>query len=195
MWSLGLASENQAQARIAVLYGMSRRIGPVLGPDVVSASLLQNVFALLGRNCTCTTDPDWLLGPAAPLVWRRDLQQQVYDELGFDPNSPEVAATLGGVWTSLASLGSQDGEPTTDADGTQATFPPPLRPGYIEFSIEPGTGEGQEANWPAAPDADVTATVEQRSLHVILRMGIILALLVAGGSIALWLRQRRREST
>ncbi len=190
IWSLGLASGDQAQARIAVLFGMSRRIGPVLGPDVVSASLLKNVFALLGRNCTCTTDPGWLLGPAAPVVWRRDLQQQVYDELGFDPNSPEVAATLGGVWTSLASSGSQDGEPTTDADSAQASFPPPLAPGYIEFSFEPG--EGQEANWPAGPDAAVT--VEQHSLHTILRLGIILVLIAAGGSIALWLRQRRRES-
>ncbi|GAG03961.1 unnamed protein product, partial [marine sediment metagenome] len=79
LWSLGLASGDQAQARIAVLFGMSRRMGPVLSADMVSVSLLNNVFALLGRNCTCTTDPDWLLGPAAPVVWRRDLQQQVYD--------------------------------------------------------------------------------------------------------------------
>ena len=106
-----IGGEYQPQARIAVLFGMSRRIGPVLSANVVSVSLLKNVFALLGRNCTCTSDPAWLLGPAAPLVW------------------------------------GQDGERTADADSTQLTFPPPVGPGYIKFSIEPGTGEEEAANW------------------------------------------------
>ncbi len=100
LWSLGLDGE-KTEARLAVLFGMGRRIGPVFGGAEVTKIGLSNLFRLLGRNCACTTDPSWLLGPAVPLSWGNDLELQVREELGFDPNNPAVAGTLAGVWTSL----------------------------------------------------------------------------------------------
>ncbi len=57
----------------------------------------------------------------------------------------------------------------------------PVGPGYIEFSIEPGTGEEEAANWPAAADADAAVTIDPRSLRIIMGWGIILVLIALGG--------------
>jgi len=187
MWSVGLEPGNTAQARVAVLFGMGRRIGPVLSADKISKAILVDTFLLLGRNCTCTMDPRWLLGPATPLVWGEDLQRQVYDELGFDPNSPAVAATLGGVWTSLDTAGSQGGDGGPDAGSTEDRFALPASPGYIEFSVAP-----QETEAPGATRTDsAPPTIEQRSLRVVLGLILALVLIVLGGSVILLLRRSR----
>jgi len=130
LWSLGMSERYIGRTGIAVVFGMGRRLGPLLiGLDFEQAVVL-GLLELLGRNCTCTSDPSELLGPVAPLVWGEDRYAQVRDELGFDPNHPAVASTLAGVWTSLgsAALGAGD---AMDFGG-----------GYVEFSLEELEGEG-----------------------------------------------------
>ncbi len=128
LWSLELDKGNRTRA--AVLFGMERRLGPVLEGDDLTEAQLLNLLRLLGRNCTCTTDPTWLLGPAAPLVWGVDRQTEVLDEMGFDPNSPAVASTLAGVWTTVGETGRLR---ETAQTGARA---PRIR-GYMEFALEP----------------------------------------------------------
>ncbi len=187
MWSIGLAPDDKTQTRLAVLFGMGRRIGPVLTADKISESMLTNIFLLLGRNCTCTTDPGWLLGPAAPLVWGEKLQRQVYDTLGFDPNNPAVAATLAGAWTSLRTMGSPDSYRNAEGENTECSSPLPLSPGYIEFSVGPDGGEMQ-----GAIDMDsATPTIEQHSLRIVIGLTVVLVLIALGGGAVLLLRQRK----
>ncbi len=176
-WSIGLDRDDNTQARVAVLYGMGRRVGPVLAGENITESVLTNIFLFLGRNCTCTADPRWLLGPVVPLVWGQDRQQQVYDLLGFDPNSPMVAATLGGVWVSWESLGSPGGDEIADADSAQCSVAPPLSPDYLEFSVETDKA---------------TPTKQQRTLHIVVGLIVVLVLIVLGAGGVLLLRASRR---
>ena len=183
VWSLGLDEGDSQEARAAVLFGMGRRLGPALSGDEVSRTRLMDAFRLLGRNCTCTTDPSQILGPALPLVWGRDLQELVRDTLGFDPNSPAVANTLSGVWTTLR-------EPGDRAPGGE--FLPDPATGYIEFSVGPEEGqEGQEGEAEMG-DRGEAPTIEQRGLKVVIAVAAGLAAIAVGGTAALILRQRRR---
>ena len=187
MWSIGLDPDDKTQARVAVLFGMGRRIGPVLQAEEVSESMLTNAFLLLGRSCSCTSDPRWLLGPVVPLVWGEDLQRQVGVELGFDPNSPAVAATLGGVWRALDTLEGQDGEGSVEDDDVEYSFVPPSSSGYVEFSVGPDVGEAQEAI-----DTDsATATIEHRSLRIVIGLTVVLVLIALVGGAVFWLHQRK----
>ena len=190
MWSSGLAPGDEAGPRIAVLFGMGRRVGPVLSAKNISRSMLTNIFLLLGRNCTCTTDPHWLIGPALPLVWSKDRQRQVYEKLGFDPNSPEVAATLGGAWTSVSSLESPDNKGSGETASTELELPAPVGPGYIEFSVEPDTSKLNHTPGGATDSPSAPPTIAQRSLHTVIVLAAILILVILGASAVLWLRHR-----
>lgn len=183
--SLELTSSGKSQAQVAVLFGMGRRLGPVLVASGISESVLTNAFLLLGHNCTCTSEPGRLFGPVTPLVWGEDLHKQVYDERGFDPTQPGVAATLGGVWTSLDTFGSEDSQRSPDA---AARSLPSLSPGYVEFSVEPetkATAAGSQAD-------NGSPTIQQRILHIVIGLGIALALIAVGGGTILLLRSNRR---
>jgi len=125
-WGLGLATGRQAEPQAAVVFGMGRRLGPALGGEAITTDALAGLFQLLGTNCTCTSDPSSLMGPAAPLVWGLSRQQAVMDTLGFDPNSPAVATTLSGVWRTIGEL---------DAAGSRGIEMGPGA-GYSEFALD-----------------------------------------------------------
>ncbi len=146
LWSLGFPEKYAGRTGVAVVFGMGRRLGQVLTGQDLEEAMVLGLLELLGRNCTCTSDPSWLLGPVAPLVWGEDRYRQVHDELGFDPNHPAVAATLSGVWTSLGATGFA-GDDLTAIGG-----------GYMEFSLESlEAGDSSERD---ADDGSQTAPTE-----------------------------------
>ncbi len=187
-WGLDLDAGDPRQPRTAVLFGAGRRIGAALASEQISQSALTELFHLLGRNCTCTSDPTWLLGPAMPLVWTRMLQQQTRDALGFDPDSPAVANALSGVWTSLKK---------PDAARKPGDYVPDPGTGYIEFGVEPeGKPEPGAETPPPAEEREGNlrreeTTVEQRSLRIVLEVIAGLTGIAIGGSaVLLWRRLR-----
>jgi len=137
LWSLGLLDADRNAPRVAVLFGRGRRLGPVLKGAQLTPTKLSHLLWLLGQNCTCTSDPAWLLGPVAPLVWPRRQAQQVASMLGFDPNSPMAFSTLSGVWSTMAKPTRQPASPKAEMDL-----------GYVEFSSESVTSK--PADEPAA---------------------------------------------
>jgi len=176
MWSLGLTEGNTGKAQVAVVFGMVRRVGAVLPAAEVTEMNMLDLFRLLGRNCACTSDPTWLLGPAAPVIWGQDLDLRVRDQFGFDPNSPAVLNTLAGVWVTLAEA---DAEPAAQAL-------PPAQTGYMEFPVEP------LPTTTAGPQSSATEpTPAQRSRRALCIAVAAVAGIVIIGTAIILLRQRR----
>ncbi len=93
-WSLGLATGDQNEAEVVVVYGRGRRSGPPLrGPEITETALLE-VLTILGQDCECDLDRSWLRGPLMPMVWDTELQESVVQELGFDAESPMVKTEI-----------------------------------------------------------------------------------------------------
>ena len=84
---------------------------------------------MLGRSCSCTTDPRWLSGPAMPLVWEPEMEKAVEDELGFDPQNPDALKSIAEVLAGGAGLRSLE----------DVGF------GYRERVIEAPTDRGESA--------------------------------------------------
>jgi len=167
LWSLGLTEPEEPGAQVAILYGMGRRLGKTLSAVEASQPGLVDRFKLLGRNCTCTTDPSWVLGPAAPLSWTEDLQILTREALGFDPNSPAVLMTLAGAWKSLRE----------QAEGASGGAIAPQGADYIEFPAEPADPDApppQEQGVPpplGAPRTDV----EREGYGIVMKTALGLA--------------------
>ncbi|MEN6304381.1 MAG: hypothetical protein ABFD96_16730 [Armatimonadia bacterium] len=185
-WSLGLDDGSHRQARVAVLFGRGRRVGPVLTATQATTPRLLETLRLMGKNCTCTADPTSLIGPALPLNWGQDRQQQVREVLGFDPNSPAVATTLSGVWKTL--------RPADGALVPGDTVPDPTT-GYVEFSVDPGTAAPAKD-----PDAanendedDEGASIENRSWRAAGLVGAAVTVAVVGGAAVMAWRSHKRS--
>ncbi len=99
LWSLGLESsgEEKVPVRAVMLIGRGERRGPLLEGDELTSGELLEMFTMLGRSCSCTTDEMWLSGPALPLEWSEEIQALVKIELGFDPRNPEALGAIKGV--------------------------------------------------------------------------------------------------
>lgn len=184
-WSVGLEEGDLRQARAAVLFGRGRRVGPVLRPATASSGRFLELFRMLGKNCTCTADPSWLLGPALPLNWTSAQRQQIREHLGFDPDNPNVAATLSGVWKNFRAR---------DAALVPGQAVPEPTTGYMEFNMEQqATPPAQQAD-PDAPQHqdDEGAALEQRSWRAAAYAGGAIAAAALGGSaVMVWLNRRR----
>lgn len=103
LWSLGLETvgERNVPARAVMLVGRGERRGPQLeGEDITSQRLLE-MFTMLGRSCSCTTDGMWLSGPSLPLEWSEEIEALVRVELGFDPRNPAALGAIRGVLDGL----------------------------------------------------------------------------------------------
>ncbi|MCD6350816.1 MAG: hypothetical protein J7M26_01745 [Armatimonadetes bacterium] len=191
--TLGLDQSDSSRARLAVLFGKARRLGPVIPATQAKAELLAGLFRLLGRNCTCTSDPRLLLGPAAPLLWGADLRQRVHDELGFDPDSPAAVNSLAGAWVILRdpqadwSKGPAEGiEEFARSLASQPTVD------YQEFTLGPpeeGAGEGEEE--PPRIDFRLSEpSAGQNSLSLLLMLVGGLVVVAVVGTAFIFLRQR-----
>jgi len=178
-WSLGL-DDCATEARVAILWGVGRRLGPILSGDKLTATNLAACFKLLGENCTCTADPRSFLGPCVPLAWTKAQRQEVRDRLGFDPEAPEARNSLAGVWTTLESGKVTGGDALPDPGA-----------GYIEFPVEPG-GEQPPAPEGGGPQANLNLPWEQRGLRVAAMVGGGIAVAASGSTAALLILRRRR---
>ncbi len=194
-WSLGLDEGDTSRPRAAVVFGMARRLGPVLPADKLTSTLLVNLFRFLGKNCTCTSDPRWILGPAAPLLWGKSLQEQVRDRLGFDANNPAVLNTLAGAWLLLRNPKADWSSPNLE-DLNRFAEGPPQDPasGYIEFSFGPEEPASETTAAEDAPRVDLRVpnpSVERHGLRIVLAVAGALLLVALLGGVVILLRHHR----
>jgi hypothetical protein len=177
LWSLGLDSYDNRGARVAVLYGRGRQMGPVLEGDGLTRDAVLNLFYIIGMDCGCETDPRILAGRTIPLRWGSTVQSLLVSQLGFDPESPMVKTEVSRIWAGGAMY----------AEGplgyTEGVF------GYIEQPAEAAIVPSSEV---VPEKASVsTATLGERAGRTVLVVGGVLALCgVVGGGIIIVLRAR-----
>ena len=90
LWCLNLEPETILQPHAAIFHGRARRIGPVLKGDEVTENTIANILALIGADCECGLDRQWMEGPLLPAKWPGETRAALVQSLGFDPDSPMV---------------------------------------------------------------------------------------------------------
>ena len=129
LWSLALDGEELSEPRAAVLYGRGRWIGPMFRGKEITKDNLANVLFVIGQDCECGLDYRWLQGTMLPARWTDEMQAQVAENLGFDPESPMIKMEM----SMIVRRGSYSY--------------PDMPLGYQEFAIEPNNAmeEGQNS--------------------------------------------------
>lgn len=147
LWSLGLESSRDADVpvRAVLLVGRGERRGPMLEGEAITSGALLEMFTMLGRSCSCTTDEAWLSGPALPLEWSKEMQAIVKKELGFDPRNPEALGAIKGVLE-----GASEADPFSEAAlGYSETF--------LDLELDTGDGEDSSTLSAATEPGDATS--------------------------------------
>jgi len=101
LWSLGLDAPagddaSERPARAIILAGRGETRGPLLEGEEISVAKVTEVLEMLGRSCSCTTSPTWLIGRGVPLVWKSSHEAAAREALGFDPQDPNVLRSIRG---------------------------------------------------------------------------------------------------
>jgi hypothetical protein len=91
---------------------------------------LANVLFVIGQDCECGLDHRWLQGTMLPARWTDEMQAQVAENLGFDPESPMIKMEM----SMIVRRGSYSY--------------PGVPFGYQEFAIEPNDAMEERQNSP-----------------------------------------------
>jgi len=107
LWSAGIDVGDEAnKPTIAMIVGRGQQRGPVLIGEMISADAVFEMFEMLGRSCTCTTDPIWITGRSLPIIWDLETRQLAQIELGFDPDDPDAVDLMrNSIGTGAGALG------------------------------------------------------------------------------------------
>ena len=101
LWSLDLVREGEKldrrPPRAVIVAGRGETRGPTLEGDDVDEAKMSELLEMLGRSCSCTTSPKWLIGTAIPLTWNDTTRRAARDQLGFDPLDPKVLRSIRGA--------------------------------------------------------------------------------------------------
>ena len=150
LWSLGLDLDDPG-AQIAMLYGRGRQIGRALKGPQLNDRTIHAVLNTIGLSCECGLDRSWMQGAMLPMKWDEDVQQQVAQHLGFDPENPAIKMEMSQI---LSKGGSGQGAKTKVAQADIDT----LLAGYSESAATP-TGPDVDAPKATADNIDEAAPV------------------------------------
>jgi hypothetical protein len=131
LWSLALDGEEVSEPRAAVIYGRGRWIGPMFRGKEITEDNLANVLFIIGQDCECGLDHRWLQGTMLPARWTNEMQAQVAENLGFDPESPMIKMEM----SMIVRRGSYS-YPGVPAGAF----------GYQEFAVEPNDAMEERQN-------------------------------------------------
>ncbi len=90
LWSLGLDPGEINTPHAAVLYGRARWIGPMMKGEQISKNNLERILYIIGEDCECGIDTDWIQGTRLPVIWDSRAQSRVVQTLGFDVENPMI---------------------------------------------------------------------------------------------------------
>ncbi len=147
LWSLGLAApdgEEERPVRALALAGRGETRGPTLEGENVDKEKMSELLEMLGRSCSCTTSPVWLIGKAIPLTWSPEIRSMATLQLGFDPLDPEVLRSIKGEKKKPKELAGLGGFEEFEL-------------GYSEVTIDPVPVEETPS---AAPEAKIVSKAE-----------------------------------
>jgi hypothetical protein len=176
LWSLGLGPDEPRQARVAVLYGRARWMGPLMKGDEISTANIAALLAIVGADCECNLDLSWTRGTRLPVRWTAELHTQLVKALGFDPDNPEVKAEISRILnrTPIAPANKSDRK---EKQGQLAgRLAPEAKPARSELAAKP-----ERAN--AARRAESGVKADRRPWLFLGGVGI--AVLLSGGLLLL----------
>jgi hypothetical protein len=178
LWSLGI-QKVLLVPQVVILYGRGRMIGPVLSGERLSHPSVSAILNTIGLNCECGLDRKWMQGVMVPLKWDRDRKQEIANQLGFNPESPEIRIEMSQI---LAKGGAGQGINRSDIVGDTLDE---LLTGYRTGSLAANTPPGSlsQATEPSAKEKPKFSTMT----WVVFVAAAILAI---GGVILLSARRR-----
>lgn len=89
-WSLGLEIKDSVMPKMAIVYGRGRWIGPILEGDLISKRHLSDLLLIVGADCECGIDREWMRGTMIPASWNQRSRKDVAANLEFDPENPLI---------------------------------------------------------------------------------------------------------
>jgi hypothetical protein len=89
-WVFGLKKDSPKIPKSAIIYGRARWIGPILEGDEISKRNLSELLLIIGADCECGIDRDWMRGTMIPVTWDIETRKKVTNELEFDPENPLI---------------------------------------------------------------------------------------------------------
>jgi hypothetical protein len=90
LWSLGLEIGKIDKPHAAVIYGRARWMGPLFKNEEITKNNLSDILFVVGADCECGIDKNWILGTMLPIQWNKKWQDRLVKNLGFDPENPMI---------------------------------------------------------------------------------------------------------
>jgi hypothetical protein len=212
LWSLGLKERELGKPFVTALYGRGRQIGPLLESEKITRDRLFNILSVVGADCSCELDRNWIKGPMIPLKWEEKIQSKLAKLLGFDPENPMVKMEVSQI------LSTGEKKPSLEA-----TLEDTLLYGYKEDVVEYTKSPNGEVslshtpsndpwhccepvNNPRFPSPTISLTQTKKEVphsdanlpkadtflrNTLFVIGIVLLLCMGGGLLVL--RKRRRQ--
>ncbi len=90
LWSLGLDIDKIDKPHAAVIYGRARWMGPLFKNEEITKNNLSDILFVVGADCECGIDKNWILGTMLPIRWNKKWQDRLVKNLGFDPENPLI---------------------------------------------------------------------------------------------------------
>lgn len=87
LWSLGIDQPVSDEARIVILYGRGRKLGPVFEVPGLTQTELVQYLNYVGQDCECELDRSEMQGIMIPLKWDQKTRQEARELLGFNPDN------------------------------------------------------------------------------------------------------------
>ena len=128
LWSLGLNAGNISVPHAAVVYGKARWIGPLLTGDHFTKNNLVDLLLVIGADCECGLDKEWLQGTMLPVKWDMPVQKQVANNLGFDAESPYIKMEMMAIMRNSMLFNSPTLERHAVPDSSPMLSPPQPNP-------------------------------------------------------------------
>ncbi len=89
-WSIGLDNSPRQMPGMAIIYGRGRWIGPIIKGELISKRNLSELLLIVGADCECGIDKDWMRGTMIPASWNEKSRKDAAHNLEFDPENPLI---------------------------------------------------------------------------------------------------------
>ena len=90
LWTLGLDAARVDKPHAAIFYGRARWLGPLFKNKEISRNNISEILHVIGADCECGLDKNWLRGTMMPMRWNKEVQTTIAENLGFDPDNPMI---------------------------------------------------------------------------------------------------------
>lgn len=103
---------HNGESSVVVLYGRGRIIGEALTPDQAKRGDAIKLLNIIGSDCECGLDRDWLLGTLLPISWSDTQLKAISERISVDIQNPMTLVEMGQIVSKEITLANKDSEIT-----------------------------------------------------------------------------------